>query len=304
MNIPVGLARHAAKLELHKPAILFGVGVAGSVTSTVLACRATLKVDEVLAANENARAKVDEVLADETREYNEEDAKKDRVRILVNTGLDMARLYGPAVLVGAASIYCLTKSHNLLNDRITGLTAAYAALDQAYQAYRQRVVDKYGENAEREIRFPTEGIKEENPATGREHTVKVVTDVHGSPYARVFDKNNRNWQHTGPEYNLMFIRQQQNYLNDKLRIRGYVFLNDAYERLGLDLVPEGQVVGWVLDEDGDNHVDFGIFEGDSDSDTDLGIREYVRGREDSLWLDFNVDGSILKYVDKKNKERA
>ncbi len=78
-------------------------------------------------------------------------------------------------------------------------------------------------------------------------------------------------------------------------MRGYIFLNEIYEDLGFESTETGNVVGWLLGN-GDSHVDFGIFRGDQTID-------FVNGREATILLDFNVDGSILSLIDQIDQSK-
>jgi hypothetical protein len=297
VKIPAGLARHALKLEQNKPNILFGVGVVGSVASTVLACRATLKLELAFEKANHDKREAGYVLEDRNRpEYDEKSYKSDLTKITIRTAVDVGRLYAPAVIVGAASIAALTKSHTMLNDRLAGVTAAYAALERAYESYRQRVIEKYGVEQDEEFRFPREKVKEQNPETGRDHTVEVVKDTSGSPYARFFDELSTSWSRDA-EINFIFLKNQQNYFNDKLRARGFVFLNEVYEQLGIPASRAGAVVGWTILPGGDGYIDFGIFDGENSS-----ARMFVNGHEKSILLDFNVDGVIYNKIEQINEE--
>lgn len=111
-----------------------------------------------------------------------------------------------------------------------------------------------------------------------------------SPYARWFDETSPAWT-KDPERNKMFLLAQQNYMNEKLKRVGCLFLNDVYEAIGLPRTKAGQVVGWIFNPDDpnrDSYVDFGIFSTDSE-----GNHKFVNGYENSVLLDFNVDGVIL-----------
>ncbi len=114
-------------------------------------------------------------------------------------------------------------------------------------------------------------------------------------YARFFDETSTQWSKES-EYNFTFLRCQQNWFNDLLKMRGYVILNDVYERLGLMPTSAGAVVGWVLDGEGDSYIDFGIFRDDER------VHDFVNGRENSVLLDFNVDGLIQPKLDNLPKE--
>lgn len=111
-----------------------------------------------------------------------------------------------------------------------------------------------------------------------------------SQYACYYNKCTPNWSDS-LEYNVMFLKAQECFANERLKKQGYLFLNDVYEMLGLPRTKEGQVVGWVYSEKnpiGDNYVDFGIF------DCNKEIRcNFVNGYEKSILLDFNVDGDIM-----------
>jgi hypothetical protein len=194
--------------------------------------------------------------------------------------------------LGGASIAALTRSHNILNERNAALTAAYTALDRGFKEYRQRVVEKYGEDQDREFRH---GSKEVSiiDEQGKKQTVTRVGDDEPSIYARFFDPLSTSWSKE-PEYNLLFLKCQQSYANDLLLARGHVFLNEVYDMIGVPRSKAGSIVGWIIASNNisDNHIDFGIFDGN-----DHKVRDFVNGREGSILLDFNVDGVIYNLID-------
>lgn len=286
------------KVEKHSPEILMGVGVVGVVTGTVMACRATLKLNDILEEAQETRDKIKEVASNPNYEdkYTEEDAKKDLTINYVQTGVKVAKLYAPAVAVGVAGVGCVLASHDIMKKRNIALSAAYLTVDKSFKEYKQRVVDRFGEEVEKEIRY---GIKaeeivetvtdEEGNETTVTETVKTMNPTLYSDYARFFDEASPCWQND-PEYNLMFLRAQQQYANDLLRAKGRLFLNDVYEMLGIEKTKAGQIVGWVYDREnpnGDNFVDFGIYDMSKER-----VRAFVNGYETNILLDFNVDGNI------------
>lgn len=276
------------------PTVLFGAGVVGVVGSTVLACRATLKLEDLL---DSARRDLDVAKTLEHDDYSDEDRKRDITLIYVRSAASVAKLYAPAVILGGAAILSLTTSHNLLQQRIVGLTAAYTALEKGFSQYRERVVDKYGADQDRDFRYGVEKVKIKDPETGKERTVSVVPiDRTPSIYARFFDESSGAWE-PYPEYNHTFLMGQQAYANDRLVSRGHVFLNEVYESIGIPHSEAGAVVGWVLNGDhSDNYIDFGIFDHNNER-----ARDFVNGREGVILLDFNVDGVIIgkNKIDKK-----
>lgn len=281
----------------HSPTILFATGMVGFVATTVLASRATLKLDGVLEQTKSNLEAAKTLHENGHPDYSDEDYKKDTAYIYAGAVVDITKLYAPVVFVGFVSVACLTKSHTILNKRNAGLTAAYTALDKAFTEYRGRVIKEFGEDKDKEFRYELEERKTIRASDGKEVAVKRVSPNNYSGYAKFFDESNPNWS-PNPDYNLVFLRAQQNYANDILMARGHLFLNEIYSWLGMDHTPAGAVVGWVISQDGDNYVDFGIFNGNN-----AGARDFVNGRECSILLDFNVDGVIYDKIGKNRHGR-
>ena len=298
------------KLKKHSPEILVVAGVVGVVASAVMACKATTKVSEIL---EEAKGTVDvihegmETGKIDGKEYPnpEETGKKDLTLVYVQTGLKLAKLYAPAVGLGVLSITSILTSNNILRKRNVALAAAYATVDKTFKQYRNRVVERFGEEVDRQLRYNIkakeieETVVDEN---GNEQTVKTVknyvdpTDISG--YARYFEQYTRDengnvirnhyWD-PNKEYNLLFLKAQQSYANDLLKAKKRLFLNEVYEILGLPKSKAGQIVGWVYDEEcpmGDNYVDFGLYASNQN------YSDFVYSDNEAILLDFNVDGNI------------
>ena len=285
-------------VEKHSPEILAGVGVVGVVASTVMACKATMKLNDILEESKETRNKIREVESNPRYEeqYSHEDAKKDLTINYTQTGLKIAKLYAPAVILGSASLGCLLASNDILRKRNAALSAAYMTVDKSFKEYRQRVVDRFGEEVEKEIRYNIKAeevtstvVTEDGSETTVTETVKTMDPNLYSDYAKFFDEASPYWQ-KDPEYNLMFLKSQQQYATDLLRARGRLFLNEVYDMLGIEKTKAGQIVGWVYNPEnpiGDNFVDFGIFDMSKER-----VRAFVNGYEPNILLDFNVDGNI------------
>ncbi|HEX4502747.1 MAG TPA: DUF6353 family protein, partial [Scandinavium sp.] len=269
--ISKGIAHRSLILEKNSPSLLFGAGIVGVVGSTVLACRATLKMQDVLDDTKSDLEKAKNLVHDD---YSENDRQRDIAIIHVQAGMKIIRLYGPSIVVGGASIAALTRSHNILNERYAAVTAAYAALDKGFKEYRARVVDKYGEDQDREFRHGSREV-EIIDEQGKKQLVTRVGDDGPSVYARFFDPLSTSWSKE-PEYNLLFLKCQQTYANDLLLARGHVFLNEVYDMIGVPRSKAGSVVGWIITPGNrtDNHIDFGIYNVEDDK-----IRDFVNGRE-------------------------
>lgn len=310
----------------YAPEALVIAGVVGAVTSAVMACKATTKVNDIIEetkenthdlhlvataaglkestdefSNEDIR-KID-ILSEkeDVKNYTAQDLKKDTTIIYTQTAVKFIKLYGPAVVLGALSITSILASNNILRKRNVALAAAYATVDKGFKEYRSRVVERFGKDIDRELKYNIKAKEIEETtknAKGKEKTVKKsieVADVNEhSDYARFFDELCTGWKRDA-EYNLMFLKHQQNYANEKLQKQGYLFLNDVYDMLGIPKTKAGQVVGWIYDEAHpdiyDNFVDFGIYDLYNEK-----ARDFVNGREKSILLDFNVDGNILDLI--------
>ena len=285
-------------VEKHSPEILAGIGVVGVVASTVMACKATMKLNDILEESKETRDKIKEVESNPRYEdeYSHEDAKKDLTINYTQTAMKIAKLYAPAVILGSASLGCLLASNDILRKRNAALSAAYMTVDKSFKEYRQRVVDRFGEEVEKEIRYNIKAeevtstvVTEDGSETTVTETIKTMDPNLYSDYAKFFDEASPYWQ-KDPEYNLMFLKSQQQYATDLLRARGRLFLNEVYDMLGIEKTKAGQIVGWVYNPEnpvGDNFVDFGIFDMSKER-----VRAFVNGYEPNILLDFNVDGNI------------
>ena len=289
------VARNTLILSKGSPGLLLGAGIVGMVGSTVLASRATLKMDRVL---DEAQTKLKLAKTLEHDDYSEKDRGRDVTLIYFQTGVKIVKLYAPAAIVGGLSIIALTSSHRILTRRNAALTMAYGALDKGFREYRARVVDKYGEEEDRDFRYGTRQVQIVDNKGNDKMVTRVATENEPSIYARFFDSYSTSWSKE-PEYNLIFLRCQQNYANDLLRSRGHVFLNEVYDMLGIPRSKAGAVVGWILSPNGssDNFINFGVFDG-----RDGPARDFVNGIEGSILLDFNVDGVIYDKIDSVGEE--
>lgn len=288
-------------LKKNSPTILVVAGVVGTVVSAVMACRATLKVEEVLEETKEQSAQAHAVAESEeyADRYSEEDLRNDLVTIYAKSGMQIAKLYAPSIVLGAVSIASILYSHKILSKRNVALASAYAIVERGFKEYRGRVVERFGEQIDKELKYNIKAQEIEETTTdenGNEVKTKVVKEViddYGlegySEYARFFDRGNPYWEKDA-EYNLHFLLQMQNWATEKLRRKGYLFLNEVYQAIGIPESKAGQVVGWIYDEEnpiGDNVVDFGIHELHRKPN-----RDFVNGYEPTILLDFNVDGNI------------
>ena len=328
-NITRGFNKVLFSLKKHSPEIMVVAGVVGMTTSAVLACKATTKAGAILEETKEtihdlhlvaAAAGVDndpdieytsedldriEVLSEheEVKNYTENDYKKDTTIVYAQTAGKFLKLYGPSIALGVASIACILAGHNITKKRNAALTAAYATVSTSFKEYRKRVVDRFGKELDKELKYNIKSKEVEETVTdkkGKEKTVKKTVDVidvddpnEYSEYARFFEPGSEGWEDDA-EYRLTFLKLQQNQANELLRSKGYLFLNEVYDMLGIPRTKAGQIVGWVYDEtnpESDNFVDFGIWDV-----TKPKARDFVNGYEQAILLDFNVDGNIWELM--------
>lgn len=295
------------KAQKHSPEIFLIAGIGLGIGAAVSACIASMKVTDVL---DETKEKVDNI--HEQAELNDVPSKEVNTQLTgayLQTGIAFVKLYGPSVMLGTLSVTCILVSNNILRKRNVALGAAYAAVDKGFKEYRNRVVSRFGEEVDKELRYNMTAKKEEtvevDPETGKEKKVKkevkVIDPKAISDYADVFYKYqedeygnslpNPYWE-ANNDYNLMFLRAQEKYANDLLRSKKRVFLNDVRKAIGLPETKAGQMVGWVYDPENpdiDNCIDFGI-------DWDHIYRYSEDGIDSPILLDFNVDGNIWELM--------
>lgn len=299
-NVSRFAAKAKFKLGKHSPEILMVVGAVGAVTSTVMACKATLKVNDILAAHDATVATIHDVQEGKVQikageEYTEEDVKKDLTTTYVQTGLKIAKLYAPAVIFGTLSIGCMFGSNHILQKRNAALTAAYVTLDKAFGDYKERVTERFGDRVQSELEHGIKAVEVESKVVnedGTEETIKsYVDEVDGahSPYDLIFDEMIDEWQ-PDAQYNKWHLAQVEDTANRRLRTQGYLFLNDVYRMIGrynsgaMIVKPEGQIVGWLYDPNNENLQNC----------VKLGLDKMHGDR--NVVLHFNVDGPIIDKI--------
>lgn len=276
------IGRTSLVLSKHAPTILTVAGTAGFVGTTILASKATLKLEETVAEEASLLVKAHE--AQEEGKLSDKDAAHDKVVLYTRMATKLGKLYAPALILGTASIAALATGHGIMLKRNASLAAAYAAVDQAFKSYKKKVEQKFGREAVLEaVSVPTEEL-----VVDGETTESVLKYGDTSPYGVIFDETNHNWS-ADEDLSVLHLKCQQQYANDILQTRGHIFLNEVYKMLGFPHTPAGAITGWVKGN-GDNFVDFNIHDG-------LFEGEDANGRLVTKWaLDFNVDGVMYDKI--------
>ena len=299
----------------HSPELLLAgaiVTMAGAVVSAVVA---TTKLNKTLKPYNDKIDSVKATMKDDNAVQNGvvsiKECKKELTSTYLKAGLQIAKLYLPSVLCFGTGVTCMFGSHKILKGRNLALAAAYTTLENTYNAYRQRVKDKVGEEVEDKI---FKDIREEKVEVVDSKTGETKTVVKEVPHANtdkawdvLYDEGNVGWERDAV-LNFRFLITQQAYLNEKLRRQGYLFLSDVYDALGFDVEMLGaekarasHILGWIydpMDKTVDNYVSFGLTQPGTDVALPR-VAEQIELNEPNFWLSLNVDGDILSGKDGK-----
>lgn len=281
--------RLVGKASKYSPQILTGVGLIAGAASTVLIARATLKLDPLLQNHEQGK----QIIADRTADkvyLTEKERRKDVTYLYTHTALDLVKLYGPGVSLALGAGVAIVAAQGISQKRQVALVAAIKSLESSFQAYRQRVIEAIGADKEEDIRY---GISTETiDIDGKKTKVRKFTGdaLDRDEYFAFFDPDNKNWERGGIELNYLFLKNIQNWANDRLDARGYVYLNEVRQWLGLPTTPAGQILGWRhkdLPDAGDGYIDFGWENAVNEQGGKIG------DRANGIVLSFNCDGEIM-----------
>lgn len=281
----------------HSPEILMVAGVIGTVAGAVMACKETLELEDVLDECKQEKMELEEQYA-MCEQYSEDALKKDQVKLTIKQAVKIVKLYAPSVIMEATSIGVIFASNDIMRKRNASMAAAYATLNSMYKRYRQNVIESYGEEVDKDMRF---GVKHEKVTEIDEDGNKVKIDARIvdldntalaiSDYSRFFQSGCRGFDENSGRYNILYLKGIQAMFNNKLIADGYVMLNDVYRELGFDTIPEGWSIGWVYDDEnpiGDNYIDFGLYEARNKN------QRAVNDWEPVILMDFNVDGNLYE----------
>lgn len=300
-------------LKAHSPEIFMAVGVVGTVAGTVVACKATTKLDDILAETQEKVVQIKEFDPETVEaEYTENDRKKDLVITYTKGGMDILKLYGPSLAILSLSLASMLVANNILRKRNFALMAAYTALDKSFKDYRGRVASKYGDAVEEELRMGlekrrvSEEITDEN---GKTKKVKKDVDIITANDSTLIELSEDTWSEWDNvmEYNESLVSARESYLNDILNAQGYVLMSDVKTVFGLHPDGTDYQLGWVRvpdNEVGDNEVHLRWRKS---------LKEYTNANGDVkykpvIYLDPNYDGVVVgtkqfNQICERNKSR-
>lgn len=256
----------------HATGILVTCGIGGGFAAGIMACKATLKLPQTMGEIQ------EEMEVAKTACTEEEDPKQYRANVTkayIYAGTEIAKLYGPAMLVAAASTASILYSKRVADKRLASSLNALSITERLFSEYRQRVVEAEGAEADRNYRYGIKEVIDEVPILDKNGVPKVdkktgevktkslkskciATAQGDDPWARMFEQGSSIEWEEDPQMNYVKLIQRQDYLNQRLRARGFLFMNDVYEALGYPATAAGQDYGYVYTTDCQDFIDFGL----------------------------------------------
>lgn len=264
-SITRGFSLAKGKTIAYSPEILVAAGAAASIGAVVFAIKRTPQFKVVLDAYREDKEGIAKALElsqnDESVEYTEVQAREDSIGTVVDLCKGFVKCYWPTIALEALSIGLNIGSVSIMRKRVTAISAAYAASVSAFAAYRNRVVEKYGEAADRALMYGEDVVELVGEVQNEDGTKTVKAEEHiditnkdvETNLVRFFP-NSCVYGGAGAAYGDLFGKSIEHYANLELEIKGYMFLNDLHKELGQydhltnqELVA-GQSLGWVFDK--------------------------------------------------------
>ena len=272
------------KLEQKAPEICLVVGIVGVVGACVVACKATLSLPDIVEETKEKEEELKEqhkktVTVEEDGDIQDEDSSeaelKNEIRKLYLTaGFNIAKLYIPAMLIGSIAIGLILKSHFTMVSRNIAICGAYAALQKEFDEYRKNVIEKYGEEADKQLRF---GIDPDKIETEESDEQKEVTALLPARTRFIFDETTSDLWQKSLAYNMDLLSYTEHNANELLRAKRHLFVNDILEMMHMDPIQSGQDNGWTYDPMIEHKIVF---------------TTYTTGDNSGIWFELNIDGDV------------
>lgn len=296
----------ATKLLLHAnaPTLMVGGGVVAMGVGTVLACKQTLKIEEVLENHIPDLEKIQTGLDLGLDSYSDDIARTDRIKVYSRVGLDMTKLYAVPGILFVSGAGLVFGGHRIMLKRNATLAIAFTTVSKAFDAYRFRVVNQLGSEADQALmsgHVSKEVWDDEQGKNVKVHTRDWEGYPNGDPYNRVFEQGATSEWTPDLGTNKLLIHNQQRMANELLSRRGHLYLSEVYEALGFPESDISRVVGWKVrkNPDGSRNIPFVDFGLDKPHPED-----WKYNKEKAIYLDFNCEGLIIGGKVQKILEKA
>ena len=244
----------------HAPELMIGAGIAGFGATIYETVKATNKTNELVDEKEATLATIESMWDTYSEEnYSQAEYERDRKEANRRARWGIVRAWAPVATLGGASVISILGGYKILNGRYVATAAAYKVLENGFDRYRGNVIEKFGRETDWEM---LHGIKAEELEKAREEqrqNKEIEADnkrkkfgkkrkktAYSDIYSFIFDEYSDRWQrYWNGQQVLHYLQTKENELNDMLAIRGHVFLNEVYDKLGKERTAEGCVVGWL-----------------------------------------------------------
>lgn len=282
--------------------LIVGSAVAG-VAATVTACRSTIKAIDIYNDHKINREKIEEVWEDAqtgesyAREYTEDDYHHDVRQSNLKLCGNMLKTYALPISLSLVSISMGFGSHMMMRKQVATLTGSVISLSEALKQYRNNVIERYGKDIDNELSNNIKEIEIEDPETGEKKKVKKSID-NKNPYSfwygpEYIDKHGQRCKNiywtNDAQYNLQQLTVFLSHVNELLKTKEILFINDVLDIFGFPKTEIGATNGWIYDPSdyrSSCYIDFGI-------DKDAIIKKYRQGITEPILITLNPDGYIL-----------
>ena len=293
------ISRALGTVKKYSPQIMMVVGAGTSVAAVVEAVKQTPKAMDILEDHKKQIGCCKEALELESEDYTEDDYKKDLAGIYIRTGRDLAKTYALPIVMEMTSLACFFGAHRVMTNRNKMLTTALATATDAYNSYRNKVIEAVGEEKEEQIRLGTTSEKVTKEITDENGKTKKITEKISivdpknldSPYDIIWEDGDPAYDQS-EELRNYHIQEVQNHFNKILfekHLVPFVSLNDIrkyFKSAAEAPTALGQIVGY------DEHSDDGAViirsKTVSIKDPETGFYKEV------MILSPNISGSIVK----------
>jgi hypothetical protein len=297
----IGAAKLALKAKA--PTLMVVGGVTAMGAGTVLACKQTLKIEEVMERHVPDLDKISEGESLALKSYGPEVARGDRIKVYTRVALDASKIYAVPVVLWCSGAGMVFGGHHMLLKRNATLAVAFTGLKKAFDKYRMNVVNEFGTEADQAM-YGGHLVKQVvDPETGESALVKTRDweESAGDPYNRIFEQGATTAWKPDLGVNKMFVDQQRRFAQERLNRQGYLYLSDVYEALGFPESDVSRLVGWKIRRNPDGSrdipfIDFGLDKPHPD--------DWKYNQERAIYLDFNCQGLIIGGKVQKILERA
>ena len=256
----IGTANKAATfIQPHIPTLAVVGGSGAVIAGAFLACKSTLKVDQVLDEHRGMMQHITDASSNLPKDaYSDMDRKRDKLQVYAITTRNILKLYGPAVGLTAAGFASIFYGFGLIKSWHAMAVSSVAAIDKSYNEYRNEIIRRYGNEVDEEItkkrgsfhKIERKSIDENGDEKVENVEAIAFDDIVEDDFTRVFDYTNPKWENDYLFNDNLFANIQQWYtLQLQSGRMSHVFMNTIFKELGFKETGVGHFYGWLANGD-------------------------------------------------------